>query len=36
MDKISDYAALYAMIILIVGGVIVLGLVYASAKFFFG
>jgi len=34
MDKISDYAALYAMIIVIVGGAVALGLLYASAKFF--
>jgi hypothetical protein len=36
MDKISDYAALYAMIIVIVGGAVVLGLLYASARLFFG
>jgi hypothetical protein len=32
MDKISDYAALYAMIIVIVGGAVALGLLYASAR----
>ena len=36
MDKISDYAALYAMIIVIVGGAVVLSLLYASARFLFG
>jgi len=36
MDKISDYAALYAMIIVIVGGAVALGLLYASVRFFFG